>query len=71
MKGFWNFVSGLVVGAAVGAVVALIVAPDSGDGLRREIKREIDDIFSEGRRAAAQRRAELEEQLEQLRRDGG
>ena len=69
MKSFWNFVSGFVLGAAVCAAAALILAPESGDELRREIRGEIDDILSEGRRAANQRRAELEDQLAQLRRE--
>ncbi len=69
MNSFWNFVSGLILGAAVGAVAALILAPESGDELRREIRGEIDDILSEGRSAASKRRAELEEQLARLRRE--
>lgn len=69
MKSIWNFVTGFVLGAAVGAVAALILAPESGDELRREIRGEIDDILSEGRRAANERRAQLEEQLAQLRRE--
>lgn len=69
MKSFWNFVSGLILGAAVGAVTALILAPESGDELRREIRSEIDDILNEGRSAASKRRAELEEQLARLRRE--
>jgi gas vesicle protein len=70
MRSFWNFLSGMVLGAAVGAVTALILAPESGSQLRKDIRREIDEILNEGRRAASDRRSELEDQLAQLRRDG-
>lgn len=69
MRLFWNFISGLILGATVGAAAALILAPGTGEETRKEIRREIDDILNEGRKAASQRRAELEEQLAQLRRD--
>jgi gas vesicle protein len=70
MRSFWNFLSGMLLGAAIGAVTALILAPESGDQLRKDIRREIDEILNEGRRAASDRRSELEDQLARLRRDG-
>jgi gas vesicle protein len=69
MKTFWNFLSGLVLGAAVGAVCALVLAPKAGEDFRADLKREIEDILEEGRKAAALRRQELEEELARLRRE--
>jgi gas vesicle protein len=69
MRYFWNFITGVVLGAAIGAVAALLLAPESGEETRKELRREIDDILKEGRRAATQRRSELEAQLAQLRRE--
>lgn len=70
MKTFWNFLSGMILGATVGALAALVLAPQSGGEIRKEIRREIEEILSEGRRAASKRRSELEDQLAQLRREG-
>lgn len=68
MKTLLNFVAGVVLGALVGAGAALLLTPESGEKLRRDLRREVDDILDEGRRSARQRRSELEEQLSQLRR---
>jgi gas vesicle protein len=68
MRWFSNFMAGLILGGLVGAVTALILAPDTGAQLRQDLRRELDDILTEGRKAAADRRAELEAQLAQLRR---
>jgi gas vesicle protein len=55
-------------GAIVGAVAALMLTPSSGDEMRSETRKRIDEIMDEGRRAAAERRAELELQLRQMQR---
>jgi hypothetical protein len=68
MKNLMNFLVGAVLGALVGAVAALLLAPESGSELRTQLRGEVDDILAEGRRAARQRRSELEEQLTQMRR---
>jgi gas vesicle protein len=61
-----SFLNGVFIGTIVGALLALLLTPKSGQELRNEIKREVDDILAEGRRAAEQRQRELEAQLRQL-----
>jgi len=61
-----RFLNGFFIGAIVGALLALLLTPKSGQDLRDEIKREVDEVLAEGRRAAEQRQRELEEQLRQL-----
>lgn len=67
MRGLMNFLSGALVGALVGATLALLLTPESGDELRGQIRERAASIQDEVRRAAAERRAELEEQLSALR----
>ncbi len=61
-----SFLNGAFIGAIAGALLALLLTPKSGQDLREEIKREVDDILAEGCRAAEQRQRELEAQLRQL-----
>jgi gas vesicle protein len=68
MKNLFNFLAGALLGALVGAAAGLLMAPESGEKLRRELRGEVDEILAEGRRASRQRRRELEEQLNDLRR---
>lgn len=62
-----NFLLGMVLGAAVGATLAILLAPSSGEELRYNIQAEIQRIKDEMRLAGETRRAELEQQLAQLR----
>jgi len=68
MRKILAFVAGAMCGAIVGAVAALMLTPSSGDEMRSETRKRIDEIMDEGRRAAAERRAELELQLRQMQR---
>ena len=68
MRKILAFVAGAMCGAIVGAVAALMLAPASGDEMRSETRKRFDEIMDEGRRAAAERRAELELQLRQMQR---
>jgi gas vesicle protein len=61
-----SFLNGVFIGAIAGALLALLLTPKSGRDLREELKREVEDILAEGRRAAEQRQRELEAQLRQL-----
>lgn len=63
-----NFIAGFVVGGFVGGGIALLVAPRSGRQTQAEIRHRVDLILEEGKRAAAERRAEMEAQFAEARR---
>lgn len=63
-----GFVAGAMCGAIVGAVSALLLAPVSGTEVRQQARKRFDEIVEEGRKAADERRAELEKQLRQMQR---
>lgn len=65
--GILRFLNGVIVGAAVGAVVTLLLTPQSGEEFQRLMRERADQIMEEGRRAAAERRAELEAQFAQAK----
>ena len=67
MNRFLSFLAGVVSGALVGATIAILVAPESGEELRIQIQERANYIQEEVKKAAAERRAELEEQLSTLR----
>ena len=67
MNKFINFVAGATLGALIGASVALLLAPISGEELQSQIKSQVEQIQLEVKTAATDRRAELEEQLANLR----
>jgi len=67
MRRFISFMSGAAIGGLVGAALALLFAPSSGDEMRAQMQARIEQIQAEIKKAAADRRAELEEQLAALR----
>ena len=67
MNKLFNFVGGMILGAMTGAVAGLLIAPKPGTELRKELQHEIDDILDEARKASDAKRAELEDQLSQMR----
>lgn len=65
---FWGkFMIGAMLGGLFGALVGLLIAPESGQQIRNRICETVTNIRDEVSAAAASRRAELEEQLIQLR----
>jgi gas vesicle protein len=52
----------------LGAVAGLLLAPQPGDELQSLIRERYDEVMEEGRRAAAERRAELEAQFADAKR---
>ena len=67
MKRFIAFMVGATMGGLVGATLALLLAPSSGMELRSQMQDRAERLREEIRKAAAERRAELEEQLAALR----
>jgi gas vesicle protein len=62
-----SFMGGFVIGAMIGAAVAVFMAPQSGEEFQKQIRERLDAVAQEGRRAAAERRAELEAQFAQAK----
>lgn len=62
-----SFLSGAVMGALVGATLALLFTPASGEELRNKMGEQAQKIQDEVKSATESRRAELEEQLANLR----
>jgi gas vesicle protein len=62
-----HFIAGFLGGVVVGLVIVLLITPQSGSELQAEVRSRFDGILSEGRRAAAARRAELEARLASLK----
>jgi gas vesicle protein len=62
-----GFLVGAAIGALVGGSIALLLAPWSGNELRQQIRDRAQYVQNEVKRAADERRAELEQQLAELR----
>ncbi len=67
MEKAMSFLGGFVLGAVVGAAAAALMAPQPGSDLQALIRERVEMVAEEGRRAAAERRAELEAQFAQAR----
>lgn len=63
MKKAFGFLIGLFVGGLVGATAALLLAPESGNSLRAKIQERSGSFSEEVRKAVANRRQQLEEQI--------
>jgi gas vesicle protein len=67
MRRVSGFLIGIFVGAMVGSTVALLLAPDSGEGLRSQLRATGEGFLVDVRGAADARRAELTDRLQSLR----
>jgi gas vesicle protein len=65
---FFAFIRGLFFGTFVGFAVGILLAPEPGDNLQSKIRDRCNEVIDEGRRAAAERRAELEAQFAEIKR---
>lgn len=62
-----RFIVGFLIGMVIGAAVILLTTPQSGKDLQQQARSRFDNVVSDGRKAAAQRRAELETRLADLK----
>jgi gas vesicle protein len=62
-----SFLSGALMGALVGSTLAILLAPVSGNELRLKMTEQAKKIQHEVKEASQNRRIELENQLENLR----
>jgi gas vesicle protein len=62
-----KFLEGLLLGALTGAAITILSAPQSGPATQETIRQRAKLVVDEGKRAAAERRAELEAQFAQAR----
>jgi hypothetical protein len=58
---------GFLIGAALGAMLVMLFSPVTGDRLIRNLKAGYDETLAEARAVSAQRRAQLEAELVQMR----
>jgi gas vesicle protein len=63
----YNFLSGALLGGLIGAGIAILLAPASGEELREQMQDRAKQVELEVKNAAASRRAEMEQQLAELR----
>lgn len=69
MRRMFGFTIGIMVGVLVGSTVALLLAPESGEGLRGELRARGETFVADIRNAAEARRTELTDRLQTLRAD--
>ena len=68
MSKLFGFLAGAMCGAIVGAVAVLLLTPESGGQLREQAKQRYNEMLEEGRKAAEQRRQEILNEFEVMKR---
>jgi len=68
MSKIFGFLAGAMCGAIVGAVAVLLLTPESGSQLREQAKQRYNEMLAEGRKAAEQRRQEILNEFEAMKR---
>ena len=67
MNRILSFLAGAMIGGIIGASAALLLAPSSGEELRADLRQRAVTLQDEVKRAAMEKRAELEQQLAAMR----
>jgi gas vesicle protein len=67
VRKFSAFFTGAILGGLIGSDLALLLTPTPGKTLRQQVSDYFGNIAGEVRKAAADRRSELESELNRLR----
>ena len=67
MRKFLSLLVGMGVGAAIGALLAIFFSPVSAEEFQANLQRHYQRALQAGRAASVKRRAELEQELGELR----
>ena len=67
MQRILNFLAGAVTGALVGATLMVLLTPAPGETIRSDLRNRVLNLRDEMTQAAANRRADMEAQLANLR----
>ena len=67
MRKFLSLLFGLSIGAVIGALLAAFFSPVSSDEFQANLHTHYQRALEAGRKASTKRRAELEEELDELR----
>ncbi len=67
MRRIFVFILGAIIGGMLGSILVLLLTPMPGQSFRSRIQNFADQLNQDVRKAAADRRVELERQLAQLR----
>jgi gas vesicle protein len=67
MRRIFSFLAGAMIGGVFGAALAVLLTPASGEEFRVQIQERAQNVREQVKSAAADRRAELERQLTDLR----
>lgn len=77
-SGFGSFFAGVVIGGLIGAALGLLLAPSTGEELREQVggfvderRAAFDEAVNEGRIAAEQARAEMQDAYDAGSETGG
>jgi hypothetical protein len=67
MRKVWSYLVGVGVGIGFGMLLVTFLSPVSGRELRANLRQHYADALTAARRAASDKRAELEKELQDLR----
>lgn len=63
MSTILKFVAGATLGVAIGAGIYIFATKESEEGILHDVKESINNAIEEGKRASAERRQQLEQEL--------